>query len=132
MAHGPAGGAQGVAEGLPAGMFRMRRVPGMQVRMVRIELKALVQMAVVALVLYQVHRWLFSLLYGEGMYISVCSCQTSCSQRPCCFCLCCCDTSQIVMVDARIHMHCTRYVLLSPRLASQRNAGCLRHNANAC
>lgn len=53
MAHGPAGGAQGVAEGLPAGMFRMRRVPGMQVRMVRIELKALVQMAVVALVLYQ-------------------------------------------------------------------------------
>ena len=49
MARGP-----GVAEGLPAGMFRLRRVPGMQVRMVRIDLKALVQMAVVALVLYQV------------------------------------------------------------------------------
>jgi len=32
----------------------MRRVPGMQVRMVRIDIKALVQMAVVALVLYQV------------------------------------------------------------------------------
>ena len=54
MARGPAGGGPGVAEGLPAGMFRLRRVPGMQVRMVRIDLKALVQMAVVALVLYQV------------------------------------------------------------------------------
>lgn len=54
MAHGPMGGAAGIAEGLPAGMFRMRRMPGMQVRMVRIDLKALVQMAVVALVLYQV------------------------------------------------------------------------------
>ncbi|KAL0023201.1 hypothetical protein WJX79_001368 [Trebouxia sp. C0005] len=53
MARGPAGGGPGVAEGLPAGMFRLRRVPGMQVRMVRIDLKALVQMAVVALVLYQ-------------------------------------------------------------------------------
>ncbi len=54
MARGPAGGGPGVAQGLPAGMFRLRRVPGMQVRMVRIDLKALVQMAVVALVLYQV------------------------------------------------------------------------------
>ncbi|DBA91388.1 TPA: hypothetical protein ACH3X2_003922 [Trebouxia sp. C0005] len=56
MARGPAGGGPGVAEGLPAGMFRLRRVPGMQVRMVRIDLKALVQMAVVALVLYQVAK----------------------------------------------------------------------------
>jgi len=56
MARGPAGGGPGVAEGLPAGMFRLRRVPGMQVRMVRIDLKALVQMAVVALVLYQVGK----------------------------------------------------------------------------
>jgi hypothetical protein len=56
MARGPAGGGPGVAEGLPAGMFRLRRVPGMQVRMVRIDVKALVQMAVVALVLYQVGK----------------------------------------------------------------------------
>ena len=48
------GAAPGMANGMPANLFRMRRGPGMQVRMVRIDLKALVQMAVVALVLYQV------------------------------------------------------------------------------
>lgn len=50
----PEGGGPGVANGMPANLFRMRRGPGMHVRMIRIDLKALVQMAVVALVLYQV------------------------------------------------------------------------------
>lgn len=43
-----------MAGGLPGGILRLRRVPGMQVRMVRIDLKYLLQMVVVALVLYQV------------------------------------------------------------------------------
>lgn len=43
-----------MAQGMPGGLFRMRRVPGMQVRMVRIDLKALLQVAVAAWVLYQV------------------------------------------------------------------------------
>ena len=50
----PEGGVPGAANGMPANLFRMRRGPGMHVRMIRIDLKALVQMAVVALVLYQV------------------------------------------------------------------------------
>lgn len=47
-------GGGGMAAGMPGGMFRMRRVPGMRVRMVRIDLKALLQLAVAAWVLYQV------------------------------------------------------------------------------
>ena len=47
-------GGVGMAQGMPGGMFRMRRVPGMRVRMVRIDLKALLQVAVAAWVLYQV------------------------------------------------------------------------------
>lgn len=50
----PEGGVPGAANAMPANLFRMRRGPGMHVRMIRIDLKALVQMAVVALVLYQV------------------------------------------------------------------------------
>ena len=50
----PAGGGPAMANGMPANLFRMRRGPGMHVRMVRIDVKALVQMAVVGLVLYQV------------------------------------------------------------------------------
>lgn len=50
----PAGAVPGMADGLPANLFRMRRGAGMQVRMVRIDIKALVQLAIVALVLYQV------------------------------------------------------------------------------
>lgn len=50
----PEGGAAGAANVMPANLFRMRRGPGMHVRMIRVDLKALVQMAVVALVLYQV------------------------------------------------------------------------------
>lgn len=48
------GGVAGVANGPPANLFRMRRGPGMHVRMIRIDLKALVQMAVAGIVLYQV------------------------------------------------------------------------------
>lgn len=47
-------GGGGMAAGMPGGMFRMRRVPGMRVRMVRIDLKALLQLAVAAWLLYQV------------------------------------------------------------------------------
>ena len=50
----PAGAVPGMADGMPANLLRMRRGAGMQVRMVRIDLKALVQLAVVAVVLYQV------------------------------------------------------------------------------
>lgn len=50
-----AGGVPGVADGMPANLFRgARRGGGMHVRLVRIDLKALVQLAVVGLVLYQV------------------------------------------------------------------------------
>ena len=48
------GPAAVLAPAAPGGMFRMRRAPGMQMRMIRIDIKALVQMAVVALVMYQV------------------------------------------------------------------------------
>lgn len=51
----PAGGVAPLARGPPANLFRMRRGPGMHVRMIRIDLKALVQMAVAAIVLYQVY-----------------------------------------------------------------------------
>lgn len=47
------GPAAVLAPAAPGGIFRMRRAPGMQMRMIRIDIKALVQMAVVALVMYQ-------------------------------------------------------------------------------
>lgn len=47
-------GGPGMGQGVPGGIFRMRRVPGMQVRMVRIDLKALLQVAVAGWVVYQV------------------------------------------------------------------------------
>ncbi|KAL3137454.1 hypothetical protein ABBQ38_004745 [Trebouxia sp. C0009 RCD-2024] len=69
----PAGGVPGVADGMPANILRARRGAGLHVRLVRIDLKALVQLAVVGLVLYQ-HcppgRFLMLMGVGALLYLT--------------------------------------------------------------